>query len=376
MTPLKIAYLITRMDEYGGPQIHVRDLSLWLRGKGHQPLVLSGWAGVFSDEVQANGIEYQEIRFLGRPIDLVKDVKAFLELRRILRREQPDILSCHSSKAGWIGRFAAWSCGIPVVFTAHGWAFTKGIPLLQKILYMGLEKLAGYFCRHIITVSQYDRDLALGYHIVPADKMTVIHNGMPNYPPPLRMERSGSVRLMMVARVAPQKDHERLLRVLWACLDLDWTLDLIGSGDDLHLRQMVDRMGYADRVNFMGERRDAAQLLDTQADVFLLISNWEGFPRSILEAMRSGLPVIASDVGGVGEAVEDGVTGFVVPAGQDAPLLHALRVLIADRGLQRRMGEAGRRRYETEFTFLAMANKTFALYQDVLAQSRECLICG
>lgn len=67
MKPLKIAYLVTRMDEYGGPQIHVRDLSIWLQGQGHQPLVLSGWAGVFSDEVQASGIDYREIPFLGHP---------------------------------------------------------------------------------------------------------------------------------------------------------------------------------------------------------------------------------------------------------------------------------------------------------------------
>ncbi|MBL8638390.1 MAG: glycosyltransferase family 4 protein [Alphaproteobacteria bacterium] len=376
MKPLKIAYLVTRMDEYGGPQIHVRDLSIWLQGQGHQPLVLSGWAGVFSDEVQASGIDYREIPFLGRPIDPIKDVKAFLELRRVLKSERPDLLSCHSSKAGWIGRFAAWSCGIPVVFTAHGWAFTKGIPLLQKILYMGLEKFAGYFCNHVITVSQYDRDLALRYHIVAAEKMTAVHNGMPNYPAPLRAKREGPVRLMMVARVAPQKDHERLLRVLWGCLDLDWTLDLVGSGDDLHLRQMVDRMGYTDRVNFMGERGDVGQLLDNCADVFLLVSNWEGFPRSILEAMRSALPVIASDVGGVREAVQDGVTGFVVPAGQDDPLLHALRVLIADRDLQLRMGAAGRAQYDAEFTFLAMASKTFAVYQKVLAHSKTPAICG
>ncbi len=92
--------------------------------------------------------------------------------------------------------------------------------------------------------------------------------------------------------------------------------------------------------------------------------------------MRSALPVIASDVGGVREAVQDGVTGFVVPAGQDGPLLHALRVLIADRDLQLRMGAAGRAQYDAEFTFLAMANKTFAVYQKVLAHSKTPAICG
>jgi glycosyltransferase involved in cell wall biosynthesis len=366
---MKIAYLITRMDEYGGAQIHVRDLALWLKGQreggGHEPLVLSGWQGKVSDFLESQDIACHEVPDLVRQIDPVKDVKAFFQIRKLLKDHKPDVLSCHSSKAGLLGRLAAKSCGIPVLFTAHGWAFTEGVPVTQRLLYGVIEKVAGWFSDHIVTVSEYDRALGIKSRIVPPEKIEAVHNGMPDRPAPTRGSRSEPPRLMMVARVGPQKDHARLLRVLWGCLDLPWTLDLIGGGDDLELRQMVADMGYADRVIFRGERDDVPDLMDTKADLYLLISKWEGLPRSILEAMRSGLPVIASNVGGVGEAVVDGVTGLIVPPGEDEPLMTALRRLLEDESLRLQMGAAGRKRFEENFTFLAMATKTLGIYKKI-----------
>lgn len=360
---MKIAYLITRMDELGGAQVHVRDLSMWLKAQGHEPVVLSGWPGKVSDFLESQGITYIEIPDLERPINPLKDLKALFQLVKALRATKPDLLSCHSSKAGLLGRLAAALAGVPSIFTAHGWAFTEGVPKKERLIYTFIEKIAAWFSYHIITVSEYDRDLALKCGVGSAAKITAIHNGMPDRPAAVRAVGTQPVRLMMVARVGPQKDHERLLRALWGCMDLDWTLDFIGGGDDYDLRQMAIQFGMDARVNFQGERDDVPHLMDKGADVYLLISNWEGLPRSILEAMRSGLPVIASDVGGVKECVLDGHTGLVVPAGQDEPLLAALRRLIPDRELQQRMGVQGRAHYEANFTFLAMARKTLAIYE-------------
>ena len=100
---------------------------------------------------------------------------------------------------------------------------------------------------------------------------------------------------------------------------------------------------------------------------FLLISNWEGLPLSILEAMRAGLPVIASHVGGVSEAVVHQKTGWLVPAGQDAPLLQALQTLLPDRSRLYDMGQAGRVRFEEKFTFLQMAEKTLDVYDSCVS---------
>ena len=360
---MKIAYLITRMDELGGAQVHVRDLSMWLKGQGHEPMVMSGWPGKVSDFLESQEIKYVEIPDLERQINPLKDLKALFQLVKALRENKPDVLSCHSSKAGLLGRLAAALSGVPCIFTAHGWAFTEGIPAKERFVYTIIEKVAAWFSYHIITVSEYDRALALKNNVAPAAKITAIHNGMPERPAPARAANAGPVRLMMVARVGPQKDHARLLRALWGCMDLDWTLEFIGGGDDYDLRQMAIQLGMDARVIFKGERDDVPYMMDKQADVYLLISNWEGLPRSILEAMRSGLPVIASDVGGVKECVLNDQTGIVVPAGQDEPLLAALRRLIPDRDLQLGMGLQGRAHYDANFTFLAMARKTIAIYE-------------
>lgn len=367
---MKIAYLITRMDEYGGAQIHIRDLCTWLQTKGHEPVVLSGASGRVSDYLEHMGVSYTEIPDLVRPIRLFQDIKAFMQIRRALQKLKPDVLSCHSSKAGLLGRLAARSLGIKVVFTAHGWAFTEGVPAKKRIIYKWIEKIGSWFSDHIITVSEYDRDLALTYNVVKPKKITVIHNGMPDRPLQDKSERASEapVRLMMVARFGPQKDHALLVRALREIKELNWNLYLIGGGDDLEIRHQVQSTGLEGRVNFLGEREDVPDMLE-QADIYLLISHWEGFPRSILEAMRAGLPVIASDVAGVKESVIDKENGYLVRKGDKESLVFALRTLILDQEQQCRMGQVSRERFVSEFTFPVMAEKTVSIYQQLVGKT-------
>jgi glycosyltransferase involved in cell wall biosynthesis len=364
---MKICFVLTRLDEFGGVQIHIRDLCMWYRSLGHTPIVIYGHDGILSEFLTHEGFELYHVPEMERSIRPFKDAKATQKIIEILKAIQPDLVSCHSSKAGIVGRLAAYFCNIPVIFTAHGWAFTTGIPAFQAFLYRIIETLAAKITDHIITVSEFDRDLAIKYKVCPPQKVTSIHNGMPDRPM-IRSNNSQAdrVRLLMVARIAPQKDHELLFEALSECLDLNWNLDLIGSGDDSELRKLAEHLGILERIHFLGERSDVPHILDTRADIFLLISKWEGFPRSILEAMRAGLPVIASDVGGSRESVRQGETGFVVPARDKKSLVDALRHLISDPALQEKMGHEGRRVFEQHFTFQAMASKNLALYQKII----------
>ena len=248
---MKIAYLITRMDELGGAQIHVRDMSLWMKGQGHEVSVLTGSFGKVTDFLEEQGVKVYEIPDLERAIHPAKDWKAFSQIRDVLKKAKPDLLSCHSSKAGMLGRLAARAEKVKVIFTAHGWAFTDGVPTVQRNIYKVLEKVTGYFSDHIITVSEYDRDLALKNHIVNADKITAIHNGMPERPAVFHAIKDGPTRLMMVARIGPQKDHETLLRALATLKDLSWTLDLVGGGDDTELRELVWTNAFSSVANAM-----------------------------------------------------------------------------------------------------------------------------
>jgi glycosyltransferase involved in cell wall biosynthesis len=179
------------------------------------------------------------------------------------------------------------------------------------------------------------------------------------------------VRLIMVARFEPQKDHPTLLQALGGLRQLEWELDLIGDGPLLpEMERLCGELEISGRVRFWGQRLDVDARL-AQAQTCLLISNWEGFPRSVLEAMRAGLPVIASQVGGIAESVVDGETGFLVGRGNVELHRSRLERVLIDPGLRRRLGRAGRRRYQQHFTLAHTVAKTLAVYQQVLAERQS-----
>lgn len=172
----------------------------------------------------------------------------------------------------------------------------------------------------------------------------------------------------MVARLSWWKDHQTLLRALAGLVELEWTLDLVGDGPTrFQIEALAASLKISDRVYFHGFRSDVASYL-AAAQLFVLASKWEGFPRSILEAMRAGLPVVASDVGGVHESVRDGETGFVVRAGDVEELRERLRRLITSPTLRLQMGRAGRALYEERYSFERLVAQTTAVYSAVLAE--------
>lgn len=364
---LRVAFIITRSGDLGGAQIHVRDLSTALKEAGHDVVVLAGENGVLADELRQQGVSFYSLRHLTRAIRPLEDLRAIFEIRDLLRRKRPDILSTHSSKAGILGRIAGRSLGIPTILTVHGWSFTEGQPAFQRWFYRIVEAAAAPLASRIITVCEWDRELAARCRVARPAEMITVHNAMPDVGERLRARAGDSpARLVMVAGFRRQKDHATLFEALAGLADLDWHLDLIGEGELRGKTEaLAEALGIRPRVSFLGFRRDVPDLL-ARAQALLLITNWEGLPRSVLEGMRAGLPVIASDAGGVREAVVDGCTGFVVPRRDIDVLRDRLRRLVMDPGLRTRMGAAGRARYEELFMFDQLVERTLAVYEDVL----------
>lgn len=364
---MKIAYIVTRAEPIGGAQVHVRDFAYALQRQGHEPFVLTSGSGPYTEALQAAGIETRSLPNLQVPINPIRDLRALSEIRGLLKSLRPDLVSAHSSKAGVLGRMAARSLGIPVVFTAHGWAFTPGIPYRQAALYTWIERLAAPLASKVITVSEFDRRLALARGVAPSRKLVTIHNGMPDVGRELWANPSRSpVRFTMVARFEAQKDHTTLLQAFAGLPQEGWSLDLIGDGPlQATAEELAQRLGLANRVRFWGQRMDVGVRL-AEAQVALLISNWEGFPRSILEAMRAGLPVIATAVGGVVESVRNGETGFTVSRGDVAGLRQRLAQLLGNAELRAQLGRNARQLYEERFTLDTTLAKTLAVYREVI----------
>lgn len=347
--------------------MHVRDLASALLARGHEPLVLTGGSGPYVESLRARGVQTFTLSSLGVPINPLRDLRALGEIRALLRTLRPDVVSTHSSKAGILGRLAGRTLGVPVIFTAHGWAFTPGVPSREATVYRWIERLAAPLASRIITVSEFDRQLALARGIASGDKVVTIHNGMPDVGQELRSDPSLSpVRLAMVARFERQKDHATLFHALTGLMHEPWRLDLIGDGPlQSEARSLSRQLGLADRIEFWGQRMDVDVRL-SHAQVALLITNWEGFPRSILEAMRAGLPVVASAVGGVSESVLDGETGFTVPQADAEGLRRRVKQLLDNPELRVSMGRNARRLYERDFTLAHTVERTLAIYEEVV----------
>src|SRR5438093_796950 len=196
---MKVAYIVTRADSFGGAQAHILDLVQALRDNGAEPVVLAGGDGPFASEVRGRNVTCIRIRNLVRPVHPAKDPLAFVEILAALRRIRPDLVCAQTAKAGLLGRLAAAVLKIPAIFTPHGWAIADRISSRQGRIFRHIERFAGRFTARIINVCEYERDLALRCRIATAGKLATIYNGMPDVPPALRaIARADPPRLVMV----------------------------------------------------------------------------------------------------------------------------------------------------------------------------------
>ncbi len=364
---MRIAYVITRADSVGGASIHVRDLAREMIARGHQAMVFLGGSGPVSEQLGAAGIPFHSLEHMKRSVHPLHDWSAYRELSRALAGFRPDIVSTHTAKAGWIGRAACARLGVPVLYTPHGWPAGDRFPPWQARIFATAERVVSRWTSTVICVCEYERRLAISKHLVAPERLRVIHNGVRDVSPELRARFGGRpVRIVSVARFESPKDHATLIDALARVRELDWRLELVGDGPlEAAIHKRARKAGIADRVEFDGYRADPAPSL-ARAQIFVLSSRSEAFPRSVLEAMRAGLAVVASDVGGTGEALDNGVSGILVPRGDPETLAKALGGLIEDADRRRRLGTAARLAYEARFRLDAMVGRTVEIYESVL----------
>ena len=378
---MNILFVITRADAIGGAQVHVKDLAVALQQDQHKVLVLTGQKGAYNEDLEEAGVESIAYAFLQRKINPFRDGKSLRYILYVIDLFKPDLIAAHSSKAGILSRIAGKMSKVPCVFTAHGWSFTPGIGEPSRTIYRWVEKLVVPLATKVICVSEFDRQIGLEAGLNP-QKLLTVHNGMKDVATNLRSNPgqaspvniasdsefdslSPLVKIAMVARFDRQKDQLTLIK---ACHGLNVELILVGDGVNLaKARQQVEQLGMQDRVKFLGFHKDIAEIL-AQVQIFTLISNWEGLPCTIIEAMRAGLPVIASDVGGVKEIVTEDKTGYLIPDNDSDILRQKLSYLINNSQVRVRMGKLARQRYESQLTFKRMYDRTLAIYQDAITQ--------
>ena len=304
--------------------------------------------GAHVARLRAAGIPVHTVH-LGRGINPLRLLIAFVEITLYLRRHRIELVHTHCSIPGVVGRLAAWCVGVPVILhTVHGFHFHEGTPPLLRVPAVAVERLCGAMTDTLLFQNRSDLEQAHRYGIGPRQRRGFIGNGidLSRFQAGPRRRADGTpIVIVCVARLEPVKNHAMLLEAAHVLKGRGerFRLWLVGEGP---LRGALEdecrRLGLEDVVEFLGYRDDVPALL-AAADIGVLTSIKEGLPRAAVEAMAARLPVVATRVSGTREAVRHGVTGFTVPLGDSDALAAALTMLIGDRALRERLGARGRR---------------------------------
>ena len=362
---MNILFLITK-SEAGGAQTHIWHLSRHLISKGHEVAVMSSSGGWLEGEVKKLGVKFYQNIYLRNSYNIFLGFKAMKEIREAVDEFNPDLISCHSTATGFWGRLAIRN-RVLTIFTVHGWGFTEGTPFFRKIILLLAEKIASCYCKKIICVSDFDRELALKYKIAPKEKLITVHNGVEIIDFSKKEINPLEIKIVFVGRLSKQKDPLLLLKafnLLNQELKEKSEIFIIGEGEKRReLKDFIFKNKLKEKVKLLGEleREEVFEVL-RNSDIFVLPSNWEGFPYTILEAMSCGLPVIASDVGGVSEIVDENC-GILIERGDKEGLKKALEKLIENSSLLLKLGENAKKRVKEEFSLEKMLKETEELYK-------------
>lgn len=376
---VKVLHVITRLI-LGGAQQNTMITASWLDSQLFDVTLVSGPQtgpeGTIFGEVQRRGVRLRIMKELVREINPLKDLQALARLYWLIRTGGFDIVHTHSSKAGILGRLAAWLAQVPVVVhTVHGWGFHDQMWAPQRWLFIRLERWAASISDKLIVVSNATKAKGLQEKIGTPEQFVTIYSGIepkesncPAFDPAKKRRElgipSGVPVIGTIGRLSPQKAPGDLLAAARKVVDAIPEAKFIIVGDGplrKQVEQSIRAMGFCESILLTGIREDITELM-TLFDVFVLASRWEGLPRVIPQAMAAGKPVVCTNVDGNSEAVTDGVNGFVVPPRDPEALCNAILTLLRNPSLIKTMGLEGRKRAAI-FCASVMVEAIEVLYQ-------------
>ena len=356
----------------GGVAEHVLRLAEGLAPLGVEAEVAAPRGSEFVPKLRALGLEVHELPFVRAPGP--RDAAAARALRALDRHGRFDVVHAHSSKAGALVR-----AGLPragrFVYTPHCFAFSGAFGGAGRALYRGAERLLLRRTAALIAASEWERREALHEIDAPPELVHVVYCGTrpcADGPPSeeLRAFAAGRPLVGMVSVLRPQKDPLALVRAAALLRDggrLGFRVAIVGNGELAgEIRAEIARLDLGSDVALFPFAGDVQPYLRA-LDVFALPSLWESLPISVMEAMACGVPVVASDVSGMGEAVADGVTGRLVPPGAPDALAEALAALMGDPEARAAAGREARAAYEQRFRLEPMREAITGIYRSVAA---------
>lgn len=370
---MRIAYIVDFLRTLqAGTEGQLAHLLRAFSGKGWKVDLLAIQPSPFLLSGAAQELPGVDITVLGGSSDLVASLPAFCQLYRRLRSSRPDLVHTFFPASNSVGVLAARLAGVRTVISSRrdmGYGLTgKDVALLR---------LADKFVSVVLCNAAAIRDMTIARELIPPGKIRVIYNGLgpsdgdsgpgkEQHPPVVgivanlnRTVKRVDVFIDAAALVKGERPETRF--------------QVIGDGPlRRDLESQASRLGIKDAVDFLGRRSDVQQLLPGLT-VGVLSSDSEGLSNSLIEYMRSGLPVVATNVGGNSEIVEEGRSGLLVPAGDAKALALAILRLLRDSATAAAMGAAARERATSLFSLEGMLGSTESLYRELCrARGREC----
>jgi glycosyltransferase involved in cell wall biosynthesis len=376
--PIKVLHIITRL-EFGGAQSNTLHTITHLDKALFDARLAAGPGGMLDAKVPPGSVTF--VPRLVRSIRPVNDLLAVFALRDLIRKERPLIVHTHSSKAGITGRLAARLAGVPVIIhTFHGFGFHERQNPLKKRFFILLEKLCASFCDALIFVSKANMDYARGLALGEAEKYVLIRSGIPlgHYPAFPRTEAGykrrelgipeEAVLIVSLGNFKPQKNPGHFIAAAGrlAGARKNAVFMLIGGGEGLEAaRARAKADGLERRLLFPGWREDSAGIL-AAADIFALTSLWEGLPKSLVEAVKTGLPSVCYRTDGVSDILRDGRNGYAVEPGDLDTFCARLGELIENPARRAEMAAGAAATDLSEFDIDRMVRSQETLYLDLL----------
>ena len=386
---IKVCHIITKL-ELGGAQQNTLYTVKHLDREIFLPLLIAGAEGILVEEANRYvDVQKYYIPQLIREIHPWKDVVAFYTLWQILRQELrkntdiPIVVHTHSSKAGILGRWAAKCAGIPVmIHSIHGFGFHQHQSFLTRWLFIVLEWITAKITHHFIAVSLANIKTGIRLGLFSESQVSLIRSGIDiarfqqfsgysdrdsrqcreEMLKKLDISKHKSI-VGMVTCFKPQKaplDFVRAIKIVVECFP-DVHAIMVGDGRlRPQIEALIAREGLEQAISLLGWRTDIPELLHL-CDMLVLTSLWEGLPRVCPQAMAAGIPIVATDVNGIPEAIHNGVNGFLVAPGDVRATAEKILYLLSNPDIAKRMGLEGQQRVD-EFDIQRMVQQQEDLY--------------
>jgi glycosyltransferase involved in cell wall biosynthesis len=366
--PTRSVRLLLVVDslEAGGAERHVVDLAVALRRRGYEVTVASSIADGLAEPLERADIPVRPL--LDRRVKRRLSLAFAWRLRRLIKRGHFDLVHAHIYASA--GAAATANAGVPLVITEHTEALwqTRSARMVCRWVYARAE--------HVIAVSTAIRRRLIERDSVPPQRITVIPNAVTSAAtashalPSLPAGWHNVPLVGVVARLQPEKGVAAFLKAAACVAPLFPEVGFLVVGDGPlreELKGLARQLGLEQRVHFLGHRPDARALIEL-LDVLVVPSFTEGSPLIVLETMAAGVPVVASAVGGIPDQVRHDKEGLLVPPGDPRALGDALLRLLRDSDYARSLGEAGRERVASEFSYANMLQRIETVYRVALGQ--------